>query len=215
MELELRMPLDMKMLRMVVGVLCGALAVSALALAGSALMLGDKPKWPLFGMELVTLVASVLGVQLALGKLRGAPALALACVAGSIFVATVLGYIGASKQLDLRGGKAPISLKPLLLARVAATALIGYVAMYSNVRRDPKAMSLFWRGVAWAMPMVLMAAAYWKFRVRLGGMGEGTLLACATVAGLVVLCALPAAGHYFIRAFETGASKPDAGEATS
>ena len=76
----------------------------------------------------------------------------LACVAGSLFIAAVLGYYGASGRLDLRGDKPAILLEPLLAGRLAAIALIACVAAYVNLRRDAKAVSAFVKGVLWALP---------------------------------------------------------------
>lgn len=203
------MPRDMKMLRVVVGVLCVAIGLSAVALGTGAVVAGPNPKWPLFGMEVVTLVASLVGVGMAMGRMKGAPALGLACVAGSIFVAAVLGYVGSNKQLELAEGKGAIALRPLLLARLASVCVIACVAMYANLRRDGVATRTFWKGVAWALPLVLMGGAYVALRSRVGGMGEGALLAVACAAGLVGMISLSGAGHCFIRAFEMGASKND------
>lgn len=204
------MPHDLKLLRILVGLLSAAVALSAIALAAGAIFAGDKPKWPLFGMEIVALVSGVLGLLLALGKMRGAPALALAAVAGSIFVAAVLGYYGASGRLDLKGDKPAILLKPLLLARLASVALIACVAAHANLRRDPIAAKTFWKGVLWALPLVLMGGASIALRSTLAGLGEGLMLALAAVAAIVAMVSLSGAGHCFIRAFEIGGKKDDA-----
>lgn len=204
------MPNELKLLRFLVGLLSVAVALSAIVLAGGALLAGDKPKWPLFGMEIVALVAGVVGLFLALGRMRGASSLALAGVAGSIFVAAVLGYYGANGRLDLKGDKPPILLKPLLLARLASVALIACVAAYANLRRDPLAARSFWMGVVWSLPLVLMGGASIAFRSTMAGLGEGLMIGLIAAASLVAMISLSGAGHCFIRAFEIGGSKGDA-----
>lgn len=204
------MPTDLKLLRTLIAVLGAAIALSALALAAGALIAGPQPKWTLFGMEIVTLAAGLLAFLLALGRMKGAPALALAAVAGSLFVAAVLGYFGANGRLDLKGDKAPILLRPILLARLAAVAFLACAAAYANLRRDTVAARTFWKGVLWALPLVLMGGAFFAFRSHINALAEGALIALAAGASLIAIVSISGAGHCLIRAFEIGASKADA-----
>lgn len=204
------MPTDLKLLRTLVAVLGAAIALSALALAAGALVAGPQPKWTLFGMEVVALAAGLLAFLLALGKMKGAPALALAAVAGSLFVAAVLGYYGANGRLDLKNDKAPILLKPILLARLAAVAFLACAAAYANLRRDSVAARTFWKGVLWALPLLLMGGAFLAFRSQINALAEGALIALAAGASLVAIVSISGAGHCLIRAFEIGASNDDA-----
>lgn len=203
------MPVKLKWLRVLVSVACAGLALSGLALSIGAVAAGPQPKWPLFGFEIVLLVASVIGVLLAQGKLRGAPGLALLCVAGTIFIACVLGYFGANGRLDLRGDRAPILLKPLLAARLGLVAGLACASMFVVLRRDRVAVGTFAKGLLWAAPLIVGGLLAWKMRTTLGGLPGPAQAALVFFGGVALIACLSGAGHLFIRAFEIGSAKGD------
>src|SRR5262245_43109895 len=111
-------------IRLLVQATCLAVLASAVGsaiLAGAAPLLvpDQRPSWALVGFELVVLVACVQGVLFGRGRFGQGPGLALACVGGTILVASGLGWAGSGKQLLGH------SLTPLLGARLLAVAVIG------------------------------------------------------------------------------------------
>jgi hypothetical protein len=200
------MTLPPKSVRLVIGVLCGVVALSALAFAGAALFAGPKVNRVLLGFESVTLAASILGVLFARGKFQDGQGLAMACVAGTVFVAAVLGYLGSKGNLVTNRGDVP--LKMYLLARVGCACVLGVVGAGLVLSRNARSWSYLWKSAATGLPVLAAAAAFVlspgavrgvlsKFPGWLAGMG-------LTVGGLLAVVLISASVHCLIRAFEMG-----------
>jgi hypothetical protein len=200
------MALPPKSVRLVIGVLCGAVALSALALAGAALFAGPKVNWVLLGFESVTLVSAILGLLFARGKFQDGQGLTMACVAGTVFVAAVLGYLGSKGNLVTNGGD--VSLKFYLLARVGCACGLGVIGAGLVLSRNTRSWNYLWRSVAAGLPVVAVVGAYVlspggvrgvlsKFPGWVAGIG-------LTVGGLLAVVLISACVHCLIRAFEMG-----------
>lgn len=189
-----------------VGVVCAAVALSALALGLGALFVAPKVVWVLLGFEVVTLVGAVLGLFFALGRFQEGQGLAMACVAGTFFVAAVLGYFGAGRQLPTSDGG--ISLKWLLLGRLGASFLLGAIGAGLVLARDKRSWGYLAKSAALGGPVLIALGAYVVSPGRVTGM-LGSLPGWAlglglTVAGLLSVVMVSASVHLLVRAFELG-----------
>jgi hypothetical protein len=111
-------------------VLASALAAAVLSLAAPMLAKDQRTNWALFGFELVIMVACAQGVLFGRGRFAQGPGLALACIGGTILVASALGWKGSAKQV------AGFSLTPLLGARFLAVMVIGGCGAWCVLSRD-------------------------------------------------------------------------------
>jgi|GEM_PF-2102006 len=136
-----------KPLRVALAVLASVVALSALAGGAAAILLPEKPAWTAVGFELVTLVAAVLGIVMAGNRFREGPALALACIGGTILVSSGLGYLasGASGQ----AGDAQVRLA--LAARIALALAISFLGAWNALGRRPLQWKLAVHGGALAI----------------------------------------------------------------
>jgi hypothetical protein len=213
------MPPIAKPLRLLVLLISGLVALTALVVgpASAALPLfvtGARPAWALFGFELVTLAAAILGVLLGQGRFRSGPAIGLACIAGTILVASGLGWQSTAHAL---GG---VSLNPLLAFRVAAALVLGLVAAWSALSRHPSSLRTACLGVLLIAPVVgaggLLATS--RGREWAGaaiGSSPAVEFIVASVAFLAATALLAAGVHLVIRAFELGRPASIAEETTS
>lgn len=195
-----------KLVRVVVGVLCAAVGLSALGLGLGAAFAGPKVVWVLLGFEVVTLVAALIGVAFALGRFQEAQGLALACVAGTFFVAAVLGYVGSGRQLPLAEGGIP--LKGMLLARLAAAMVVGAAGAGLVLARDRRSWGYLIKSAALGGPVLLALGVYGAAPARVRGVLDalpGWLVAVGLiVAGLLGIVMVSASVHLLVRAFELG-----------
>ena len=184
-------------------VLLSALGGAVLALAQPALDPNLRASWALAGFEIVISVAAVLGILAALGKFTDGPALALACVAGTILVGSGLGWQGAGRQLMGH------PLLPLLGARVVAAMIIGGVAVWSVLERDRRSWKYAIVGGACLAGVIAIAAltvlpiGQRLIIARLSASPTGQLV--AAILGMGVVIALSAtAVQQLVKAFEFG-----------
>lgn len=188
-----------------------AVGLSAMAL-GVAVFLDPKPAWALFGFELVTLVAAALGVLFGLGRFHasqegegiGGTALALACIAGTIFVAAVLGWKSvtpAAGEARIVGG---IPLTVVEGARVLIALVLAALAAGVVLAPEPKAWRPAVVGSLLGAPVAGFVGAY----LYPGSRGAVTGLFGNPIAAVVVTLVLggllAASVHLIIRAFEIG-----------
>src|SRR4051812_22602063 len=164
---------------------------------------GEKVSWVLAGFEGVVLVAAVLGILFGRGRFGEAPGLALACIAGTILVASVVGWQGAARSLM------GVSLTPLVAARAVAAATLGALAAYCVLSREPLALRRAFLGAALALPGVLVLGASFTGpgrRLLDAALGQNPVQqVLVTTVGALALGGLFAAGaHQLIRAFEMG-----------
>lgn len=196
--------------RWMVGALCAAVGLSAMGLVVFA-VLQRSSSWVLYTFEVVTLVASILGLLFATRGMRVAPGLSLLCIAGSVAVAAMLTFVSLRGELQLRDGTHAMGLRPWLAARMAAALVLATLSAAVVLNRDARAWSQLARAIAAGVPVVVIAGAGYWLRGH-GGMGSTPpwLAAILYMMGAIVAgVSLCAAGHFLIRAFEIGT---DAGE---
>lgn len=207
------LPPPPKLVRLSAGLVSAAVLLSALVAGFAAacapwLAEGQKPAWAMFGFEVVIAFAAVIGVLLSLGKFRDGPALALACVAAAVFTGSVLGFLGANREI------AGYSLRWFLLARVGAAAVLGAGAVACVLVRDRRSLpTLLKAGVLMAPVVAVAAMAVTPAGSRLASplLEAGAAIRVPVfVLGSLVLCGLFAASvHLGIRAFELGRPTPE------
>jgi hypothetical protein len=195
-----------KALRLVTLVICGVVFLSALAGAGLAVLLplmveGQRTALALFGFEVVVAVSGVIGVLVGLGRMRGAPGMALACIGGTILLGSALGWQGAGRSL------AGVSLTPFLgLRMVAAVVLLGAAAatVLGRERRSWRPAAV---GGLLGVPVVVSAAAFvhpaGRRMLETLFAESGAVLTGTAVVVVVVLAGLLAASvHLIVGAFD-------------
>jgi hypothetical protein len=190
---------------LVVSVLVAASAAVGAVLAACLplVVAGEQPRWAMFGFEVVCLVAAVLGVLTSLGKFEAGPGLALACVAGTILVASVLGWQAAGRQM---GG---VALWPVLGARVAATVVLAIAGAWAVLTRRPGAVATAMRGALLIAPVAVgaLAIVHPAGRRMVGsvlGASPAVEFLAVSIGFLIATVLLAAGGHLIVRAFEMG-----------
>ncbi len=190
--------------------LAALLVLSSLAglylatLGAPALVLG------MFAFELVTLLAAALAVFAAFGAFARGWALALACIAGTVFGATMLGYIDGRPNF-LTSPDSARMLQALVIARVLIVAAIGALASVAVFAGSPRAWRSLFTGLALGLPVLVALAVAWKWGrpwllTPQDGAMEIARLAVLVVGSLVGAVMFSAAVHLVIRAYERGLS---------
>ena len=196
-------PLRLLVLMVCVAVLLSAVLLAALAAGAPLLAKDQKPSWALFGFEIVTAVAAVLGIAFGRGRYSEAPGLAVACIAGTILVAAGLGWQGSGRQL------LGVSLTPVLAGRTLAALVVGGAGAWCVLSRDRRSIGLAVLGAILLAPVigvagVMMRPAGQTLLNKLSAAGPGVQF-MAAVGGFAIAAGLLSAGtHLLIRAFELG-----------
>ena len=204
-----------------IGVLIVSTLVAASALWGVWDAVGREPQvWALFGFEIVTLVAGVLGILVGLGKFREAPALSVFSVAGAVFASAILGRFSAivTRTPDSGSGMQAVRQMlsdPMFDGRMLAVGAFGVLALFLAFGRDSRSWRALFGGIVSAG--LVLAGLAWAM-----GPGRPWLLgpveAAADVArvvgslvGVLVLVVLASiAVHLIVRAFELRIAPIDA-----
>jgi hypothetical protein len=184
--------------RVAAGVVGAGVVASALGV-GVAAAVQRPPVWFLVMFEVAAVAAGVIAVLTGLGRFREAPALALACAAGVVLGAAVLGYAASRATFTM------VDPRGLLLARAACAAVLGVCAAGMVLRRAslrPLAAGLALGGVCAGV-----VGAGWAARGQIGALAEGVRYPLAIIAFVVVTALLSASVHLVIRAFEVGAAR--------
>ncbi|MEX2219175.1 MAG: hypothetical protein WD749_10510 [Phycisphaerales bacterium] len=196
--------------------LLSAVVSASLALLGPVLSTPAQVSWVLVGFEAIVIVAAVFGVLFGRGRFEESPAMALACIAGTVLLASALGWQGANRAL------LGVSLTPLLAGRALAAGVLGAAAAACILGPHPRAWRRALLGAAMTAPALLVGAAVVTGsgrRVIDALLGQSPVQQMAvTVAGALVVGGLLAAGaHLVIRAFEdpVGAPPADGGPTSS
>ncbi len=195
-------------------VVCSAAAVvSAVAVLVLAVMnsrQGAKLPYDTLGFEVMIVVAGVFGVLTGLGRYRTGPAVALACVAGTVAVGGLLGLLGSDApyhglpRLDVKR-LAGVSMAPMRDAQLALAALLALCAAGAVFSRRPKdSLRHAAMGVGLGVPVVLIAAGMWAMRSAMGNWPPALQGGVIVFGSLVVLGFLAASVHMVVRAFEVG-----------
>ena len=138
--------------RLIGAVLAPIGLVSVLAGAGIALVAGPEPQMMMLGFEVVAGLAFVLGWFVARGRIGAeGPALALASVAGTVFICSAFGALaGGGRQLAVGS----VSIAPLLAFRVLASGIFGVLGAGTVLSRKPGSWTRFVIGLAIAAPIL-------------------------------------------------------------
>lgn len=194
------------MTRVAAGALSAVALVSALGVAGIALVRGAQPYWLLVGMEVCIAMAGVFGVLFLRRKFADGPAMTLLCIAGTVFAAGFLSWLAVRSGIKLKGDQS-LNVKMLMLARVGiAVALVG-LASLEVLRRDRRSLGLLGRAMATGVPLAIIAGGLFLGRDALATQQAvpawivWTLVSIGVVVAMALLCAC---GHFVIRAFEMG-----------
>lgn len=196
--------------RYLVGLMGIIVGISALALGTFSLTLTARPIWLLFGFELAVIVAAVVAIVIARGKASSGEGLAILCVAGTFAVASFLGWLGSSRgQLPMGGDRGTVSITTLLYGRLLASGFVAALAAYAVLRRRPSSsVPLLFRGVAFGLPLAIAAGIYVvagsAIAEQFAKWPEWVTTASSCLAAIAALILVSAAGHYLIRAFESG-----------
>jgi len=182
----------------------GVLALWALAMVILAAFVAPRPAWILFGFETMVVASGVVAVAFGRGKFQDGPGLALACVAGTVFAAAALSWLGNRQGVTLIEGRGPVSLTIFAAARVGIAALVGLGAAYAVLRRTAVGRGYAWRAIAAVAGIGVLGAVMMFGRGAMAGwsgviQGAISLLWLGAVMGLIC-----AGGHCVIRAFESG-----------
>jgi hypothetical protein len=189
--------------RLVILVLSILTLLTTLEGARLALTRPDGAAWGSLGFEIVIAVACVIGILLGRGCFKAGPGIAAACVAGTIFVATLFG------RLEFVSSPRAIPRDLWFLGRTGLAALIGLMAAFTVLSRDRRSIAMVVRSALFFVPLVAFAA----FWAATGGLWLGTSNSGgAEVARVVILLFLALVGgglfcagaHCLIRAFEFG-----------
>lgn len=208
-----------------------AIAVAVAAFFANRFDEGLKPAYILGGFELIVVIAGAIGIWLAWKRSEENLGMALACIGGTMCVASFLGAL--SVQYELLG----YGLKPAIAARVAIGLLFCGMGASSVLSRHERSWPLFWKGVFIASPLIVMVgyAITMRFMMRAQAaanpvepnaavasnpesvpaaaytmMGplenaptavKGLVIALISIICVVSLCACT---HIFIKAFELG-----------
>ncbi|HEX8876998.1 MAG TPA: hypothetical protein VF777_09635 [Phycisphaerales bacterium] len=167
------------------GFLSGLVLLSAAATLVAAVAIPARPVWPLIGFEVLIVCAGVYGVLAARGRFAEGPGLAHACVSGTIFAASVLGFLGATGQIGEHG------LQPWLLSRVMLAASIGLIGAWIVLRRTRGAALMALRGATYSAAAVGFAGVLMLFDGNLKPAGSGTRLIAHAALSAMALGSLP------------------------
>lgn len=191
-----------KPISIAVGVICGAVLLSALAGVGLSAT-RSPPIWFVFGFEALTAFAAVIGLLFSLGRFRDGPAMCLLCVAGAVGVCSLLGYQAA--------GKIPgVSLYPWLLGRGAAAVLLAGLAGLDVLARDPRnAVPDLVRGAILILVLVGSVIGLWAARGGIQSMPGWLQFVVWLIAGVWLLALMAPAVHVLVRAFDRSPIEAD------
>lgn len=129
--------------------LWGAIGAVAAFFAGK-FSEGARPVFILGGFEVIIVVCGGLLMWLGWKKREEHLGMALACIGGTVCVASFLGALSA--QNELLG----VGLKKMMLARVAMGLVIAAIGGVIVLGRHPRSWRVFWKGVVVASPLIFM-----------------------------------------------------------
>lgn len=192
-------------------VVSSLLMLSALVVGGRLLLDaigGVNQNWPGLGFEAITILGCMFGVLTGLGRFREGPAMALACVLGTVLISAGLGRLSAVQT------PAAVLADPWFLARTALVGVLALVATVAVVSRHPKGWKTLLIGsVLGILGGSGLIGGYLAWGT-LGGSGGALGTVLRTLVGLTGAVAvaglLCAAVHFTVRAFELGRARDDA-----
>ncbi|MBK7404714.1 MAG: hypothetical protein IPJ41_08780 [Phycisphaerales bacterium] len=191
-------------------VLSGLVGLSALAGCGSAVF-GTPKVWGLLAFEVVTLIASTLGIALGLGRPRDSAGLGVACVGATIFAAATLGRFsalvtraaGAQSEGQVIGR---LLRDPTFEGRVLASAALLFLACLLVLGNDRRLWNRLAIGAALGVPVagilvwVVGPGKDWLLAPAEQG-GVAGRIVIALVGGVALAAMLAASVHLVVGAF--------------
>ncbi len=162
--------------------------------AGGTVATMWRPAWFLLGFELLVILAGILNILLARGRFGSVP-FGLICVAGTIAVASLFGYLGSG------GTVWGIALKPLLFARVGLALLIVALAGTIQLHARPAGVKLLFRGIILAAAAVGLGLLAYVLRNSVGSWSEILVLSLLMLGFVAVVGLIAASIDCLIRAF--------------
>lgn len=205
-----RPPAFVRIVALIGSVVAMASALAVLGLAIANTQQGARLAYDTGAFEVMILVAGVFGIFVGLGRYRSGPALALACVAGTIAVGSLLGMLGSDMPyhgISRMGVKKfnGVSLAPFLDARLLMACVLGAAAAATVLSRRPnqsyKDAAI---GLILGVPAVVIVAVLWSMRSAMSAWTPALQGLAVVFGGLVVLGFLAASVHMVVRAFELG-----------
>ncbi len=166
--------------------------------------------WVALGFEPLIIIAGLMAIPPIWGRFRASHVMTMCCVAGTVLVGGVLGFIAAG---GAEGAASPGRLvramadDPMVLTRIGvAAALFGLAGLTMTLRRPARSMRYLGLGVVLAAPMAVAVGllASSGTRTWLANLPSIGLAILAFVAFLVFTGFISASVHCFIRAFEVG-----------
>lgn len=190
---------DVAAFRGIVGVFCAAIALSAAAAIGFA-VLGGTPSWVLIGFEAIILLAGAICSFEAFRASRHGPAMTLLCAAGAVGVGSLLGFIGANRSL------AGYDLHFALAVRLGSAALLAAASGCIVLSRDPsRSIPALIKGITAGAILIAMMGGLWVLRASILTAGAAARVGIVIVMGIALIGLVSACGHYLVRAFAIGA----------
>jgi len=203
-KIDLQPPVSLP-LRCFVGALSLLIGLGSILIAILAAIEAPKPIYVLLGSELVALVAAVIGVLFGLGRFREGPGMALLCVSGSWVAACGMAWLGTSPAHAV----ADFGLAPWVAGRGLAAGLVGLLACWVVLSRDPRALRMAAKGVLLGLPIVIVAGLVATGRTApvvsaISGL-PGAIRALIAILGFLLLAGLFAASvDTLVKAFSRG-----------
>jgi hypothetical protein len=191
-----------KILTLLLGV---AVIITSLGMSYAATILATAPRWDLLGFELITLSAGVIAILFGMGKFREGPGLALLAVAGTVFAAAILGFVGVGQQITLKDQPVPMSLRTYVVVRIAIAATFAAISVLLVLTRNKAALTAALKSLYAWVPIAIILAAIYKRGVITNALASAPQFIAPTlgvIAGLALIGFLAAAVHMTIRAFE-------------
>lgn len=202
-------PLPSWLLRSV-GAVSGLLLLWAAVMAVLASVVAPRPAWVLFGFEIAVVAAGVIGVGFSRRRFQEGQGLALICIAGSVFAAAVLSWLGNRQGVTLVESRGQTSLLGFAAARLTIAAFFAVAASYAVLRRTAEARAYAIRAGVSLLALAGLGAAFWLGRGQIASLAPFVAGAVKLVALIVSMILICAGGHCAIRAFECGRTQPGA-----
>lgn len=200
-----------KPVRYLIGGLSAVTLLSALAMAITAAVLPRHPVWVLTGFEAVIVAAGAIGLLGMNGRFDQGQGLYLTCIAGVLFVAGFLPFLGTRHGIAFGGGPPDTTLPfAWMLARLALASAFGLIAAYAVLRRSAQAAAFLYRALIAGVVLAALAAPFALARGMpswLSPTGRPVMYAALAVYAIVALIGVCAFGHFVIRAFESGRTR--------
>ncbi len=182
-----------------------AVVISSLGMSYAATVLASAPRWDLLAFEIIALSAGIMAILFGMGKFREGPGLALLAIAGTVFAASVLGFVGVGQQIALKSQAAPLNLRYYVIARVAIAAAFAAISVLVVLTRNKHALVAALKSLYAWIPIAIILVAIMKrgaIAGALNGMPQFIGPTLGVIAGVAFIGFLSAAVHMTIRAFE-------------